>query len=68
MNEDETIGQYIAQPGLAKVFVGYRNGLVLVDFGQPLTAFELPPDQAAIFARALLKHAENAREEMRIIR
>jgi len=56
MSNLETQGEVIAQPQLAKVFIGRRpGGLLVIDFGQSVSAIELTVDQADLLARTIMK-------------
>jgi len=56
MSNLETQGEVIAQPQIAKLFIGRRpGGLVVIDFGQSITVMELTVDQAELLARTIMK-------------
>lgn len=44
-----------------ELYVGFNKGKVIIDFHRSVTAMEIEPQHAEIFARLLLKHAQNAR-------
>ena len=50
-----------ADEGLS-IQVGVENGDVIVLFSQKLASFTLPPDSADKMAKALITHAEEARQ------
>lgn len=64
MSKIETVGAKVEVPQMVNTYVGYRPGIVIVDFHQSISAMELGPEAAEMLARAILKHARNARETL----
>lgn len=61
MSEQEETTLADEEEGLS-IQVGVENGDVIVLFSQSLTSFTVPPDSADKMGKALIAHAEQARQ------
>jgi hypothetical protein len=53
--------------GALQFAVGERDGNVIIDFGKPVAWIAMPPEQAAKFASALVRHAREVARQRGIV-